>query len=199
MRRSSEELNKREKAILKFIEKQVKQNGYPPSVREIGKAVGLSSTATVHGYLAKLAKKGYIKKEDQKGRTLRLIKGEIEENNQTEIQFCGGKEIVAVPIVENVLENAKNLVTENVIDIFPISLEFAGKMESFILKVKDESMIDEGILKGDYVLVNKQKTAQKGEIIVAMIDNMVILRKNDKEITTECNILGKVAGVLRKL
>ena len=66
------ELNKREKAILKFIEKQVNNNGYPPSVREIGKAVGLSSTATVHGYLAKLAKMGYIKKEDQKGRTLPL-------------------------------------------------------------------------------------------------------------------------------
>ena len=68
-------INKREKAILKFIQKQVEENGYAPSVREIGKAVGLKSTATVHGYLAKLSEKGYIKKEDQKGRTLRLLKG----------------------------------------------------------------------------------------------------------------------------
>ena len=68
-------LNKREKAILKFIEKSIKNNGYPPSVREIGKSVGLKSTATVHGYLAKLEEKGYIKKESQKGRTLKLLKG----------------------------------------------------------------------------------------------------------------------------
>ena len=72
------ELNKREKAILKYIEKAVMENGYPPSVREIGKAVGLSSTATVHTYIQGLAKKGYIKKEDQKGRTLKLLKGGLE-------------------------------------------------------------------------------------------------------------------------
>lgn len=75
MPRKKEELNKREKAILKFIEKQIMTDGYPPSVREIGKAVGLSSTATVHGYLARLDEKGYIKKQDKKGRTLRLLKG----------------------------------------------------------------------------------------------------------------------------
>ena len=74
-KKNPQDLNKREKAILKFIEKEVVENGYPPSVREIGKAVGLSSTATVHGYLAKLRDKGYIKKEDKKGRTLKLIKG----------------------------------------------------------------------------------------------------------------------------
>ena len=75
MTKKKSDLNKREKAILKFIEKQVIEDGYPPSVREIGKAVGLSSTATVHGYLAKLKEKGYIKKEDKKGRTLKLLKG----------------------------------------------------------------------------------------------------------------------------
>ena len=75
MPRKAKELNKREKSILKFIEKKIIEDGYPPSVREIGKAVGLSSTATVHGYLAKLREKGYIKKEDKKGRTLKLLKG----------------------------------------------------------------------------------------------------------------------------
>ena len=70
-------INKREKAILKFIEKQINKNGYPPSVREIGEAVDLKSTATVHGYLSRLEQKGYIKKEEQKGRTLRLLKGEV--------------------------------------------------------------------------------------------------------------------------
>ena len=76
------DLNKKERAILKFIDKTVREKGYPPSVREIGKAVGLSSTATVHGYLSKLAKKGYIKKEDQKGRCLKVIKGGLEENQK---------------------------------------------------------------------------------------------------------------------
>ncbi len=79
-KKPSDELNKREKAILKFIEKHVMNHGYPPSVREIGKAVGLSSTATVHGYIAKLTEKGYIKKEDQKGRTLKLLKGGLADN-----------------------------------------------------------------------------------------------------------------------
>ena len=78
------ELNKREKDILKFIETELNENGYPPSVREIGKAVGLSSTATVHGYLAKLEEKGYIKKESQKGRTLRLLKGILKEEKKEE-------------------------------------------------------------------------------------------------------------------
>ena len=87
MRRKKDpnELNKREKAILKFIEKEVVANGYPPSVREIGKAVGLKSTATVHGYIAKLEEKGYVKKESQKGRTLKLLKGGIP--SQTKIQY----------------------------------------------------------------------------------------------------------------
>ena len=82
MTKKKSDLNKREKAILKFIEKQVIEDGYPPSVREIGKAVGLSSTATVHGYLAKLKEKGYIKKEDKKGRTLKLLKGSTGESIQ---------------------------------------------------------------------------------------------------------------------
>ena len=86
-------LNNREKAILKYIEKQVNKNGYPPSVREIGKAVGLSSTATVHGYLAKLTKKGYIKKEDQKGRTLKVLKGGLADDaKSTPKPLYNGKE-----------------------------------------------------------------------------------------------------------
>ena len=92
-RKKSEELGKREKDILAFIEKQIKENGYPPSVREIGKSVGLSSTATVHGYLTKLEQKGYIKKENQKGRTLRLLKGTKNSNeNKRNRLFLSGKD-----------------------------------------------------------------------------------------------------------
>ena len=86
------ELNAREKAILKFVQKQIKANGYPPSVREIGKAVGLRSTATVHGYLNKLEEKGYIKREQQKGRTLKLLKGGLDEKKSpTQKEVYSGK------------------------------------------------------------------------------------------------------------
>lgn len=215
MRRSSEELNKREKAILKFIEKQVNQNGYPPSVREIGKAVGLSSTATVHGYLAKLAKKGYIKKEDQKGRTLRLLKGGALENKPTERPIYTGKEMVDVPVVGKISAGAPILAVENVVDTFPIPIDFVGNSESFMLTVKGESMIEAGILNGDYILVKRQETARNGEIVVALIEDEATVKTFYKEnghirlqpenstmdpiIVPDCKILGKVAGVFRKL
>lgn len=134
-KKNSDELNKREKAILKFIEKQVKEKGYPPSVREIGKAVDLSSTATVHGYLSKLAKKGYIKKEDQKGRTLKLLKGGMEDQKETK-PFYDGKEMVEVPIVGKISAGAPILAVENVVDTFPIPLDFVRKQRKLYANSK---------------------------------------------------------------
>ena len=127
-RKKSEELGKREKDILAFIEKQIKENGYPPSVREIGKSVGLSSTATVHGYLTKLEQKGYIKKENQKGRTLRLLKGTKNSNeNKPEVKeesknLYTAKEMVEVPIVGKITAGAPILAVENISDTFPIPI-----------------------------------------------------------------------------
>jgi len=127
-KKDSNELNKREKAILKFIEKQIKEKGYPPSVREIGKAVGLSSTATVHGYLSKLAKKGYLRKEEQKGRTLKLLKGGLEETGAlSDKPVYSGKEMVEVPIVGKISAGAPILAVENIVDTFPIPLDFVRK------------------------------------------------------------------------
>ena len=210
------ELNKREKAILKFIEGQVNKNGYPPSVREIGKAVGLSSTATVHAYLAKLQEKGYIKKENQKGRTLKLLKG----SNNKEIgkeskNFYSGKEMVDVPVIGKITAGAPILAVENVTDTFPIPIDFVGNSESFMLTVRGESMIEAGILDGDYILVKKQNTANNGEIVVALIEDEATVKTFYKEkdhirlqpenstmdpiIVPDCKILGKVAGVFRKM
>ena len=128
-KKDPDSLNKREKDILKFIEKEVVANGYPPSVREIGKAVGLKSTATVHGYIAKLEEKGYIKKEQQKGRTLKLLKGGIV--NQTTIQpekpIYNGKEMVDVPVIGKITAGEPILAFENVTDTFPIPLDFVRK------------------------------------------------------------------------
>ncbi len=210
------ELNKREKAILKFIQKQVETKGYPPSVREIGKAVDLSSTATVHSYLAKLTEKGYIKKENQKGRTLRLLKGadnkEITKENKN---YYTGREMVEVPVIGKITAGEPILAVENVTDTFPIPIDFVGNSESFMLTVRGESMIEAGILNGDYILVKKQNTANNGEIVVALIGEEATVKTFYKEkdhirlqpenstmdpiIVPNCEILGKVAGVFRKM
>ena len=206
-------LNKREKAILRFIEKQIKLKGYPPSVREIGKAVDLKSTATVH------EEKGYIKKEQQKGRTLKLLKGGALENQET---FTPGnkdvyteKELVEVPVIGKITAGAPILAVENVTDTFPIPIDFVGNSESFMLTVRGESMIEAGILDGDYILVKKQDTAMNGEIVVALIEDEATVKTFYKEkdhirlqpenstmdpiIVPDCKILGKVAGVFRKM
>lgn len=211
-------INKREKAILKFIEKQVEEKGYAPSVREIGKAVGLKSTATVHGYLAKLSEKGYIKKEDQKGRTLRLLKGGNGEDltkKKEPKNYYTGKEMVEVPVIGKITAGEPILAVENVTDTFPIPIDFVGNSESFMLTVRGESMIEAGILNGDYILVKKQNTANNGEIVVALIGDEATVKTFYKEkdhirlqpenstmdpiIVPTCEILGKVAGVFRKL
>ena len=217
--KGSNELNNREKDILKFIEKQVKEVGYAPSVREIGKAVGLSSTATVHAYLAKLEEKGYIKKETQKGRTLRLLKGSnnksVEKEKIEEKSFYNDRELVDVPVVGKITAGAPILAVENITDSFLIPVDFVGNSESFMLTVSGESMIEAGILDGDYILVKKQNVARNGEIVVAMIEDEATVKTFFKEdghirlqpenstmdpiIVPDCQILGKVVGVFRRL
>ena len=210
-------LNKREKAILKFIEKQINLNGYPPSVREIGKAVDLKSTATVHGYIASLEQKGYIKKESQKGRTLKLLKGGALEGQETvfDKEVYSSKEMVDVPVLGKITAGEQILAVENVTDTFPIPLDFVGTGESFMLTVRGESMIEAGILDGDYILVRKQNTARNGEIVVALIGDEATVKTFYKEkdhirlqpenctldpiIVPTCEILGKVSGVFRKI
>ena len=215
-KKDPDSLNKREKAILKFIEKEVMANGYPPSVREIGKAVGLRSTATVHGYIAKLEEKGYIKKEQQKGRTLKLLKGGMLETPKTEDKSVyNGKELVDVPVVGKITAGEPILAVENITDTFPIPLDFVGNSESFMLVVRGESMIEAGILSGDYILVRRQKTVENGEIAVALIEDEATVKTFYKEkdhirlqpenssmdpiIVPNCEILGKVIGVFRKM
>ena len=210
------ETTRKEKAILKFIETQVMDKGYPPSVREIGKAIGLSSTATVHAYLEKLEKHGFIKKEDKKGRTLKVIKGSdgqpIKKSNKN---FYTQKELVDVPIIGKITAGQPILAVENVTDTFPIPIDFVGNSESFMLTVRGESMIEAGILDGDYIFVKKQNDARNGEIVVALIGEEATVKTFYKEkdhirlqpenhtmdpiIVPDCKILGKVAGVFRKM
>ena len=210
------ETTRKERAILKFIEEQVMDKGYPPSVREIGKAIGLSSTATVHAYLAKLEKQGFIKKEDKKGRTLKVIKGsDGKPVTKAKKNFYTQKELVDVPIIGKITAGQPILAVENVTDTFPIPIDFVGNSESFMLTVRGESMIEAGILDGDYILVKKQNNARNGEIVVALIGEEATVKTFYKEkdyirlqpenstmdpiIVPDCQILGKVAGVFRKM
>ena len=218
-RRDPLELNKREKAILKYVEKEIDKNGYPPSVREIGKAVGLKSTATVHAYLERLEKNGYITRKDKMGRTLQLIKGGKpyrpgQKKNDEKAVFAG-REMVDVPVVGKITAGAPILAVENITDTFPIPLDFIGSGECFMLKVRGESMIEAGIFNGDYILVKKANTAENGQIVVALIEDEATVKTFYKEkdhirlqpenstmdpiIVPTCDILGKVAGVFRKM
>ena len=216
MPRKKQELNKREKEILKFIERQIMTDGYPPSVREIGEAVGLKSTATVHGYLERLEEKGYIKKKDKKGRTLRLIKGSSGEDKKTSSkEFYTQRELVDVPVIGKITAGMPILAVENVTDTFPIPIDFVGNSDCFMLTVRGESMIEAGILDGDYILVKRQSNANNGEIVVALIEDEATVKTFYKEkdhirlqpenctmdpiIVPDCEILGKVAGVFRKM
>ena len=197
--------------VLSYVKDQIRKNGYAPSVREICQALGLRSTSTVHGYLARLQKKGLIQKAALKPRTIRIT-GDSFGN---EPAFYSSKEMVDVPIVGRVTAGQPILAVENVEDSFPLPLDFVGNSDSFMLKVRGDSMIEAGILNGDLVLVKKQNAAENGDIVVALIDDEATVKTFFKEkdyirlqpqnsfmqpiIVPNCVILGKVAGVFRKL
>lgn len=221
-RRDENGLNKRERAILKYIEKEITYKGYAPSVREICKAVGLNSTATVQGYLTVLEERGFIKKESQKGRTLRLLKNSKGDDVISEKdgilstkQYYSNKEMVNIPVIGKITAGQPILAVENITDTFPIPLDFVGNSECFMLTVRGESMIEAGILDGDYILVKRQNTAENGTIVVALIDDEATVKTFYKEdgyirlqpenstmdpiIVPDCKILGRVAGVFRRM
>ncbi len=197
--------------VLEYVKEQIKKNGYAPSVREICQALGFKSTSTVHGYLTRLQKKGYIKKAALKPRTLRVADDELD--NQTSLYTS--KEMVNVPIVGKVAAGLPILAVENVEDTFPLPIDFVGNSEAFMLKVRGDSMIEAGILDGDLVLVRKQSVAQNGDIVVALIEDEATIKTFYKEknhirlqpqnsfmqpiIVPTCSILGIVSGVFRKL
>lgn len=207
--RSTQATDKQQK-VLDYVKEQIKREGYAPSVREICKALDLKSTSTVHGYLSRLEKKGLIQKAALKPRTLRIVDEEDDEK-----PFYTSKEMVDVPIVGKVTAGLPILAVENIEDIFPLPIDFVGNSETFMLRVRGDSMIDAGILDGDLVLVKKQNNAENGDIVVALIEDEATVKKFYKEknyirlqpqnqfmqpiIVPTCTILGKVAGVFRKI
>lgn len=200
------DLSNRQIAILNFIKKELQNKGYPPSVREIGEAVGLSSSSTVHGHLAHLEEKGYIRRDPTKPRAI-----EVTEGNSSFVR----KEIINVPIVGKVSAGQPILAVENVEDTFPLPLDFVNNDNVFMLSVRGDSMINAGILDGDYVLVRQQSHAKNGDIVVALLEDEATVKTFYKEkdyirlqpenpaldpiYSTDVKILGKVTGVFRRL
>lgn len=203
-----QELTERQRQVLDFIKEQVREKGYPPSVREIGDAVGLRSSSTVHGHLKRLESKGYIRRDPTKPRAIEILGDEMAESQIIE-------DLIAVPVVGNVTAGQPILAVENVEDYFPLPRDFASDEAAFMLRIQGDSMIEAGILDGDYVVVRQQPNAENGDIVVALLEDEATVKRFFKEpdhirlqpenpiydpiITTDAQILGKVIGVLRRL
>ena len=194
----------KQREILEYIKAEILNRGYPPAVREICEAVKLKSTSSVHAHLETLEKNGYIRRDPTKPRAIEIV----DENfNLTR------REMVNVPIVGKVAAGEPILAVENIENYFPIPAEFMPNEPTLILQVQGESMINAGILDGDYVLVQQQPTANDGDMVVALVDDSATVKTFYKEngyyrlqpendfmdpiIVSEVMIMGKVIGTFR--
>jgi repressor LexA len=203
-------LSKRQQDILAFIKEEVRSKGYPPSVREIGEAVGLASSSTVHGHLARLESKGLIRRDPTKPRAIEVL--DLSLSNTIPMQ-----NVINVPIIGKVTAGLPITAIENVEEYFPLPSSFAPSDENvFMLEIMGDSMIEAGILDGDYVVVKQQRTANNGDIVVAMTEeDEATVKRFYKEkdhfrlqpensslepiILQNVTILGKVVGVYRSI
>ena len=197
-------LTDKQKEIFNVIKDSILNKGYPPSVREIGELVGIKSTSSVHAHLNSLEKKGYIRKDPTKPRTIEITDDSF---NFTR------REVVNVPMVGTVAAGMPILASENITDYFPIPSELLPNTDIFMLKVKGDSMINVGIHDGDQIIVSKQNTAKNGDIIVALVEDSATVKTFYKEknfyrlqpendfmepiLVKEVSILGKVIGLFR--
>ncbi len=194
----------RQQQIIEFIQETVQKKGYPPSVREIGAAVGLSSSSTVHAHLSSLVEQGLLKRDPDKPRAICL----------SDQNYNVHKSVTPVPVVGRVTAGQPILAMENIEDTYPLPTDLVGDGEVFMLVVQGDSMINAGILDGDYVLVSKVNSANNGDIVVALVDNdEATVKRFYKEsghirlqpendfmspiIVDDAYILGKVIGVIR--
>ena len=197
-------ITSKQKEILEFMKNEILSKGYPPAVREICEAVNLKSTSSVHSHLETLEKNGYIRRDPAKPRAIEIV--------DDNFNFAR-REIVNVPIVGTVTAGQPILAVENIESYFPIPMDYMPNQETFMLKVKGESMINAGISDGDTILVQKQSHAKNGDFVVALIEDYVPVNTFYKEndyyrlqpendymdpiIVPEVEILGKVIGLFR--
>jgi len=198
-------ISAKQEEILEYIKSQILERGFPPSVRDICEAVHLKSTSSVHAHLEALEKNGYIRRDATKPRAIEII-----DDNFNLVR----REVVNVPLIGTVAAGQPILAVENIEGYFPIPAEIMPNAQSFMLKVKGESMVNAGILDGDQVLVKQQPTASNGDIVVALVDDSATVKTFYKEngyyrlqpendsmdpiiIHGDIQILGKVFGVFR--
>ena len=210
------DLTKRQQEIFDFIKKYSAKHGYPPTVRDIGKAVGLASSSTVHAHLANLEKAGLLRRDPTKPRAIELLDRAIEgvrDTAESAIRTLSGGG--GLPVVGSVAAGAPLLAEENIEDHIEVPPEAGGEAGQFVLKVKGESMVEAGILDGDFVVVQKQETARDGEIIVALVGEEATVKTFYKEAdhirlqpenstmepirTRDVQILGRMVGLLRSV
>ena len=208
----AEVLSGKRREILDFIGLCLRERGYPPSVREIGTAVGLTSSATVHSHLAVLQKEGFLVKDPTKPRAMTV------QYDPTFGAAMASQPVRSVPLVGTVAAGTGVLAQENVEELYSLPEEFTGTGETFMLKVRGDSMINDGIFDGDYVVVRQQPDAQNGDIVVAGIPDeeatvkrfrqqgamVVLVPANDAMAPMEfhdedVHIYGKVVSVLSRL
>lgn len=193
--------------ILAYIQSEIRARGYAPSVREIGEAVGLKSTSTVHGHLTRLEKKGLLHRDAMKPRAMGLPGDASEPEDPMDVR--------RVPLVGRVAAGVPILAEENIEETLPLPAELAGDGEHFVLRVRGDSMIEAGILNDDYIVVRRQPDARNGDIVVALVEDEATVKRFYKEnghfrlqpensamspiIVRDVVILGKVVSLMRRL
>ena len=216
------ELSGREKQILDFMQKEIEANGFPPTVRDICAALGIRSTSTVHKAMSSLQEQGYIRKRSNKRRAVEVLPngsgGEpVRKQSKEESPETERTDVVDVPVVGRIAAGTPILAEQNIEDSFPLPARYIGSGNNFMLRVHGDSMIEAGILDGDYILVSEQHTADNGDIVAAMIqgdfDSEATVKTYYREnghirlqpqnssmapiIVDDCEILGLVKGVFR--
>lgn len=216
-------LKDREQKILNYMKEEIRKKGYPPTVREICSALNIKSTSTAHKDIENLVKQGYIRKDPSKPRALMIVDGETEAPaaestpyNDASRDSVQQANVIEIPVIGRVAAGTPILAEQNIEDSFPVPARFVGSGTNFMLTVKGESMIEAGIMDGDYILVEQQNTARNGDIVVAMVDGFeseatvkTFYRESDHIrlqpenstmspiIVKDAKILGKVKGVFR--
>ena len=197
-------ISKKQSEILEYIKEQILEKGYPPAVREICEAVHLKSTSSVHAHLETLEKNGYIRRDPTKPRAIEICEYSFQ---------LVRNEITSIPIIGTVAAGQPILAAENIEGYFPVPVDMVPNAETFILKVKGDSMINAGIFSGDQIFVERTNVARNGDMVVALVDDSATVKTFYKEqghvrlqpendtmdpiIVDDCDILGKVFGVFR--
>ena len=207
-------ITKRQQQIYDFIRAYQQEKGYPPSVREMAAAVGLSSPSTVHAHLSALEERGLIKRDKTKPRALEVFNQDGSASALAEVKEVPDRGTISLPLIGRVAAGLPILAEQNVEDTFTLPTEIATDSSSFILEVHGNSMINVGIYNGDYIVVREQKSAMNGEIVAAMIDGEATVKTFYKEqgrvrlqpendamepiYATNPTILGKVVALMRR-